>query len=289
MLGKSQIVLVSSLLLLVTLPVIRADLMCYVCDDCAQLPKDAPLLACNEDFFNSGGSTEASTDTTTTTTEPTTVATEESTTTVVDTTTTATSAETSTSEAVETTSSEITSETTQSTESTEAPSPTPPTPPTAGPVETTPAEPTPPAEDLSNVALNITRLAPVNPESSTQSLSVESTSASNADSTTSRPGDSTPAVVVASRRRRDAMDAEYTYHCYSVNVAANGSVITNRGCSRVTTFEAVCDQLKMQNNDTELASCDPCSMNACNSSSMLRNSVLATFLLAFVAAALQRN
>ncbi|XP_017097670.2 uncharacterized protein [Drosophila bipectinata] len=289
MLGKSHIILVSSLLVLVTLPVIRADLMCYVCDDCAQLPKDAPLLACNEDFFNSGGSTAASTDTTTTTPEPSTVPVEESTTPVVDTTTTATSAETTTSEAVETTSSEITSETTQSPQTTEAPSPTPPTPPTAGPVETTPAEPTPPAEDLSNVALNITRLAPVNPESSTPALSVESTSVSNAESTTPRSSDSTPALVVASRRRRDAMDAEYTYHCYSVNVAVNNSVITNRGCSRVTTSEGVCDQLKLQNNNTELATCDPCSMNACNSSSMLRNSVLATFLLAFVAAVLQRN
>ncbi|XP_016967621.1 uncharacterized protein LOC108036144 [Drosophila biarmipes] len=269
MLNKSPIVLASSLLLLIALPVIRADLMCYVCDDCAQLPKDAPLLACNEDFFNPGGSTEASTvTTTTTTTEASTTAKEETTAAPVETTTAITSVETepptteSTTTSVETT---VTSDaTTESTQSTEAPIPTPPT---VGPVQTTTGVPTPPAEDLAalSVALNTTRLVPVAAQTTT------------------------PIPSLAIRQRRAVVDTGVTYHCYSVQVSVNGTMTTDRGCSRVTTMEGVCEQLKIQNNNTELANCDPCSMNACNGGSALQNSALASLLLALVAFALQRN
>ncbi|XP_017068621.1 flocculation protein FLO11 [Drosophila eugracilis] len=270
MFNSSPIVLASSLLLLIALPVIRADLMCYVCDDCAQLPKDAPLLACNEDFFNPGGSTEASTVTTTSTTEASTTTTQETTAAPVETTTAITSAETdpptteSTTTTVETTTTEQTTETTQSTQTTETPIPTPPT---AGPVQTTTGVPTPPAEDLAalSVALNTTRLVPVD------------------------AGEETTTPSLAIRQRRAVINTEFTYHCYSVQVTVNGSMTTDRGCSRVSTFEGVCEQLKIQNNSTELANCNPCSMNACNGSSALQNSVLASLLLALVAFALQRN
>ncbi|XP_017052291.1 cell wall protein DAN4 [Drosophila ficusphila] len=271
MFSRSHIVLASCSLLLIALPVIRADLMCYVCDDCAQLPKDAPLLACNEDFFNPGGSTEASTVTTTSTTEAATTTEQETTAAPVETTTAITSTETdpptteSSTTTVETTTTELTTETTQSTQttvSTEAPIPTPPT---AGPVQTTTGVPTPPAEDLAalSVTLNTTRLVAVEPETTTPSLAI--------------------------RQRRSVIDTEYTYHCYSVQVTVNGSMSTDRGCSRVSTFEGVCELLKMQNNNTELANCNPCSMNACNGSSAVQTSLLATLLLAFVAFALQRN
>ncbi|XP_016989257.2 threonine-rich protein [Drosophila rhopaloa] len=273
MFSKSHIVLASSLLLLIALPVIRADLMCYVCDDCAQLPKDAPLLACNEDFFNPGGSTEASTVTTTTTTEASTTTSQETTLAPVETTTPSTSAETdpttteSTSTTVEITTTELTTEATQSTQSTQSTEAPIPTPPTAGPVETTTGVPTPPAEDLAalSVALNTTRLVPVEAETTT------------------------PTSSLAIRQRRSVIDTGFTYHCYSVQVTVNGTMSTDRGCSRVSTMEGVCEQLKIQNNNTELANCNPCSMNACNGSSTLQNSVLATLLLAFVAFALQRN
>lgn len=269
MFPKSHIVLASSLLLLIALPVIRADLMCYVCDNCAQLPKDAPLLACNEDFFNPGGSTEAST---VTTTEASTTTTQETTTTPETTTLIVTSVQTdppateSTTTTVETTTSDPTTESTQSTESTEAPIPTPGT---AGPVETTTGVPTPPAEDLSalSVALNTTRLVPVNKDE----------------------GTTTPTSSLAIRQRRAVIDTDYTYHCYSVQVSVNGTMSTDRGCSRVSTMEGVCEQLKIQNKNTELANCNPCSMNACNGSSSLQSSILATLLLAIVAFALQRN
>ncbi|KAH8269706.1 hypothetical protein KR018_001635, partial [Drosophila ironensis] len=247
-------------------PVIRADLMCYVCDDCAQLPKDARLLACNEDFFNSGGITEASTVTTTTPTEPPTTPEEPTTlitptepmTTSVESTTVTTEAATA-STTVEPTTNEPT---TLSTQSTEPPAPTPPT---AGPVETTSAVPTPPAEDnLFRLTSNSTRLVPVGSES-TEPIPV--------------------------RRRRAAIESGgYTYHCYSVQVAVNATTKrTNRGCSRVTVDQGVCELLKTENNNTELATCDPCSMNACNGSSMLQHSVLASLLVALVAFGLQRN
>ncbi|XP_020799186.1 cell wall protein DAN4 [Drosophila serrata] len=268
MLTNTHRIMASSLLLLlIGLPVIRADLMCYVCDDCEQLPKDAPLLACNEEFFNPGGSTEASTVTTTTTTEASTTAmsTEETTTpemTTISAETSPQTTETTTTTPVETTTPEPTTESSQSTESTQSTEAPAPTPPTAGPVQTTTGVPTPPAEDLFFVAaMNATRLVPV--ESSTPSLAV--------------------------RQRRAVVDTEVTYHCYSVQVDVNGTMSTNRGCSRVSTYEGVCDLLKIQNNNTELANCNPCSMNACNGGNAVRTSILATLLVAFVAFALQRN
>ncbi|XP_017155213.1 cell wall protein DAN4 [Drosophila miranda] len=266
--SKSHIFLASSLLLLLALPAINADLMCYVCDDCANLQKDTPLLACNDDFFNQGGSTEASTVTTTTTTEASTTTTQESTTvestTPMETSSQSTTVETSpaTTEASTTTVVTTTTELiTESTASTEAPAPTPPT---AGPVETTTGWPTPPAEDLLALAArNTTRLVAVETESTTPSMAI--------------------------RQRRSVVDTEYTFHCYSVQAKVNGTLITDRGCSRVGTYEAVCEQLQRQNNGTELSNCDPCSMNACNGSSTLQASLLGSLMLAIVAAALHRN
>ncbi|ALC38913.1 CG7778 [Drosophila busckii] len=252
MLNNNKNMIFSSLCLLLLLtPACLGDLMCYVCDDCPQLTKATPLLACNEDFFNQGGSTEASTVTTTTpmssttdaATEPITDTTQPESTTmpttiVVDT----TEPEASTSEQPATTE--------QSTTSTEAPMPTPPT---AGPVETTTGLPTPPTEEL-------TKLVAVT--------------------------DDAPAI----RQRRALVDTNVTYHCYKTQQEVNGTSLTQRGCSRVTAMQSVCGELQQQNNGTAFASCDPCSMNACNgANSLLRNSLLATMLLAIVSVVLQSN
>ncbi|XP_068146271.1 uncharacterized protein [Drosophila tropicalis] len=261
----TNIILASSLLLcLITLPVSQADLMCYVCDDCATMPKDAPLLACNEDFFNPGGSTEAST-VTTTTPASTTDAVESTTPMETSPTTIASTIEESSTDPASTTTEEVTSTSEQSAESTEAPIPTPNT---AGPVETTTGVPTPPQEDLNAVpasAANTTRLVQIGEESSSN------------------------ATPLAIRQRRALINTDYSYHCYTVQKSINGSTVTDRGCSRVSTYQSVCGLLMEQNNNTQLSNCDPCSMNACNGSSLLQNSMLVTVLLAAIAALVQAN
>lgn len=156
--------------------------MCYVCDDCTKVDKNTPLLACNEAFFNQGGSTEASTVTTTTTTAPTTLATDFETTSSDNPTTSIPES----SIASETTSATVEDTTLGSTENTEAPMPTPAT---VGPPETTTGVPTPPIEDL---ARELTRLSPVD---------------------TSQPE---VAAELPIRQRRAVINTDISYHCYTV-------------------------------------------------------------------------
>nr|XP_014087322.1 cell wall protein DAN4 [Bactrocera oleae] len=80
----------------------------------------------------------------------------------------------------------------------------------------------------------------------------------------------------------------YTYHCFSVQKEVNGSVQMERGCSRVTTMESVCGQLKALNNGTELSKCIPCSNNSCNGSSALGVS-MAALVFTLIAALLSRQ
>lgn len=249
--------------------------MCYVCDDCDKVTKQTPLLACNEDFFNHGGSTEASTVTTTTMTTP------EITETTTTDASTSSSSTTSTplttfsettfdpTSSDDTTTTQFTELTTNGDETTEAPLP--PTPGTAQPPESTTQAPTPPSVDgLQAVSSDL------------------------------------PAI----RQRRSVIDTDVTYHCYSIqktgdyspfslshtlptNVSlspplANNTLSTERGCLRLETQQNACVLLRQQHNETELKVCDPCSMNACNgATSLLKSSLWATLLLGVVAAALQ--
>lgn len=252
--------------------------MCYVCDDCDKVTKQTPLLACNEDFFNQGGSTEASTVTTTTMTTPESTETSETTDASTTSSSTTSSPLTTFSETTldptssdDTTTPQFTELTTNGDETTEAPLP--PTPGTVQPPESTTLAPTPPSVDELQA--------------------------------TSSP---LPAI----RQRRSLIDTGVTYHCYSIQKTgdyspfslsllhskltplpltpslANNTVSTERGCLRVETQQNACDLLKLQHNETELKICDPCSMNACNgATSMLKSSLWATLLLGVVAAALQ--
>ncbi|XP_034490980.1 integumentary mucin A.1 [Drosophila innubila] len=259
---KSHIIFASTFLLLIVTPACFADLMCYVCEDCNQVDSKTPLLACNEGFFNQGGSTEASTVTTTTasttlTTEDTTVSSEMTTTSIPE----SSVASETTSPAVEdtTTPGPSTTEIPESTVSTE---PAMPTPATVGPPETTTGVPTPPNEDMIR---EVTRLSPI---------------------VNSQPE---IAAELPIRQRRSVIDTDVSYHCYSVKKTFNNTVQTERGCSRVPASQSVCKDLELQNNDVQLSNCDPCSMNACNSaSSVVQSTLLGTFLVVLVAALLQR-
>ncbi|XP_064537496.1 uncharacterized protein LOC135427813 [Drosophila montana] len=266
----NNLILFSALIWLLVAPACLADLMCYVCDDCEKVTKETPLLACNADFFNQGGSTEASTVTTTSTTPTTVFTTDEAPTSSTETTVTAenTTTDSTTSDPVTSTvSTDSTSETnTESTESTEAPMPTPAT---VGPPETTTGVPTPPAEDLLR-QVNTTRLLP---------------SSADADSAAV-----TTTTELAIRQRRALIDTSVSYHCYTVQKTVNNTVQTVRGCSRVEPEQSVCQELQIQSNETKLANCDPCSMNACNgATSTFQSTLLATLAFALVAALLQRN
>ncbi|XP_023165419.2 flocculation protein FLO11 [Drosophila hydei] len=238
--------------LLIVAPACLGDLMCYVCNNCAKVDNETPLLACNEDFFNHGGSTEASTVTTTAmtttdelpkTTESTSVTTEASPST--------TSEPESSTNAVETTTEAGTTETTASTEQPM------PTPATVGPLETTTGVPTPPAEDsLSKFDVD----TPV-------SVSV---------------------TDLNIRQRRALIDTGVSYHCYKVQKTVDNVTQLDRGCSRVTAEQSVCQELQLQNAGAELSKCDPCTMNACNAAtSTVHASFLATMLVAITAAVLQ--
>ncbi|KAM8717180.1 hypothetical protein ACLKA7_003963 [Drosophila subpalustris] len=251
---KSHQIFASAFLLLIAAPACFADLMCYVCDDCSKVDKNTPLLACNEGFFNQGGSTEAST--VTTTTAPTTLATDFETTSSESPTTSIPES----SFASETTSATVENTPTENTESTEAPIPTPAT---VGPPETTTGVPTPPNEDL---ARELTRLTPVD---------------------ISQPE---VAAELPIRQRRAVINTDISYHCYTVQKTVNNTVQTERGCSRVPASQSVCKDLELQNNEVQLSNCDPCSMNACNSAtSVMQSTMLGTFLVILVAALLQRN
>lgn len=159
-----------------------ADLMCYVCDDCDKVTKQTPLLACNEDFFNQGGSTEASTVTTTTMTTPESTETSETTDASTTSSSTTSSPLTTFSETTldptssdDTTTPQFTELTTNGDETTEAPQP--PTPGTVQPPESTTLAPTPPSVD-----------------------ELQATSS----------------TLPAIRQRRSLIDTGVTYHCYSI-------------------------------------------------------------------------
>ncbi|XP_067624604.1 uncharacterized protein [Eurosta solidaginis] len=81
---------------------------------------------------------------------------------------------------------------------------------------------------------------------------------------------------------------DYSYHCYSVQKSVNGSMSIERGCSRVSTMQSVCGQLKAMNMGVQISKCVPCSNSECNGSSALGVS-LAAFLFALIAAALGRH
>ncbi|KAH8377444.1 hypothetical protein KR093_005457 [Drosophila rubida] len=242
-----------------------ADLMCYVCKNCNTVDKNTPLLACNDDFFNHGGSTQASTVTTTMTTPLTTTEVPATTTSDIRTTESETSPPTQprTTPEETTTTEQLTTEVTtdQSTMSTEAPMPTPPT---VGPPETTTVMPTPPTED---VVLGVTKLLAVNdsPRELAQFAS-----------------------ELQIRQRRAVIDTSVSFHCYTVKKTVNNTAQTERGCSRVLASQSVCGDLKQQSAPLELSYCDPCSMNACNAAtSMLQTTLFSTLLIVLVAILLQ--
>ncbi|EDW64807.1 salivary glue protein Sgs-3 [Drosophila virilis] len=265
----NNLILFSALIWLLVAPACLADLMCYVCDDCEKVTKETPLLACNADFFNQGGSTEASTVTTTstTTTITTTVfTTDEAPTSSSEYTPAETTTPDSTTSDLVTSTIATDSTSEMSTESTEAPMPTPAT---VGPPETTTGMPTPPAEDLLR-QMNTTRLLPSSADANSAAV--------------------TTTTELAIRQRRALIDTSVSYHCYTVQKTVNNTMQTVRGCSRVEPEQSVCQELQVQSNETKLAKCDPCSMNACNgATSTFQSTLLATLLFALVAALLQRN
>ncbi|KAH8263151.1 hypothetical protein KR044_005264 [Drosophila immigrans] len=254
-------------MIILFVPACFADLMCYVCEDCKTVDKSTPLLACNEEFFNQGASSEASTVTTTMSTTLST--TEEPNTTsdmpTTETTTNMPSEATSPTTVMDTTTSEqVTTEATteQSTQSTEAPMPTPAT---VGPPETTTGVPTPPNEDLLR---EVTKLLAVNEPSGLAEFTSE----------------------LPIRQRRAVIDTSVSFHCYTVMKTVNDTEQTDRGCSRVLASEGVCPELKLQSAPVELSYCDPCSMNACNTAaSTMHAALLSTLLIALVAAVLQHK
>lgn len=83
-------------------------------------------------------------------------------------------------------------------------------------------------------------------------------------------------------------NSNYSYHCYSVQKKVNGTAQVERGCSRVTTPESVCNELKVLNNGTELSKCVPCTNSRCNGSSALGVS-MAALLFTLIAAVLSRQ
>ncbi|XP_062123216.1 mucin-5AC [Drosophila sulfurigaster albostrigata] len=258
---KSHLIVASALLLLFAAPACFADLMCYVCDNCQTVDKNTPLLACNEDFFNQGGSTEASTVTTTMSTMTTT----DEPTTIMPTTETPTTMPSDSTTVMDTTTTEQpTTDTTaaQTTEKTDAPMPTPAT---VGPPETTTSVPTPPNEDLLR---EVTKLVAVN----------------------GSPSGLADFTELPIRQRRALIDTNVSFHCYTVKKTVNNTAQTERGCSRVLASQSVCTDLREQSAPLEISYCDPCSMNACNSAtSMMHTTMLSTFLIVLVAVVLQRK
>ncbi|XP_017856675.1 PREDICTED: flocculation protein FLO11-like [Drosophila arizonae] len=239
--------------LLLVAPACLGDLMCYVCDNCENVDKNTPLLACNEEFFNHQGSTEAST---VTTTEMETSKDTQSTATESESTPASTSdLETSTT-AVETTTEPGTTETTASTD---MPIPTPAT---VGPPETTTGVPTPPEET------GMHRLE----------ISTQFSDATDLENSTD----------LYIRQRRALIDTDISYHCYKVEKTVNNVKQVDRGCSRVKPEQSVCQELQLQNVGVQLSHCDPCTMNACNAAtSTVHASILATVAVALTAVVLQ--
>ncbi|TDG47852.1 hypothetical protein AWZ03_005806 [Drosophila navojoa] len=235
--------------LLLIAPACLGDLMCYVCNNCEKVDKNTPLLACNEDFFNQHGSTEAST-VTTSSSIPTDSETSELTPTT-----------TSNPETIITTLEPESTEpgTIDTTVSTDLPIPTPAT---VGPPETTTGVPTPPAETgLDRLEISSKFAVSTEPENSTD---------------------------LYIRQRRAVIDTGISYHCYKVEKTLNNVRQLDRGCSRVKTDQSVCKELENQNVGAVLSRCDPCTMNACNAAtSTVHASILATVAVAITAVVLQ--
>ncbi|KAI8118649.1 hypothetical protein CVS40_9776 [Lucilia cuprina] len=277
----------------------HGQLMCYVCENCAQVTVETPQLECNEDYFNTGGSTDSSVQTTTeipktspgitedsdlTTKEettPTTVTTEEPTTITTTETTTEKVTETTTEISTESTSEEIVETTHGSTTSTVA---QPPTPPTVGPPMTTTGIPTPPnpgtVKPLDDVeSLNNHSLAH---EQNVDKDEVESVEVEHATTKTYKSS-----AEFRVRQLRSVSDV--TYHCYKIHATTvNGTMVVNRGCSRVQTMESVCGQWEAQHPNEQVNKCYPCSRTKCNGSSALNVSITA-LIVAVVAVFIHRK
>ncbi|XP_075152561.1 uncharacterized protein LOC142226428 [Haematobia irritans] len=305
----------SLLVILSIFQVSHGQLMCYVCENCPD-PRMAemPIETCDESFFDSTTTTTTSTTMTTTTKSTTTTMsssstttpmTTESTSTTVTTTESPSSTEsstetdtTTTTEMITTTEEDSTTESTEdttitteedSTSTTEtAPTPTP-TPTLSTEASTTtvsttsttvedlpPSPPTPPTISTSSVPTPPTPGA-ANPIDDLTNETVKERSTSKNYVTSSE-----------FRVRQMRAVSEYTYHCYKVLANINGTMITNRGCSRVKTMESVCGLWKEQHPEEELNKCYPCSNTKCNGSATLNVSISA-ILMVLIAGLLQRH
>ncbi|XP_036347553.1 uncharacterized protein PB18E9.04c-like [Rhagoletis pomonella] len=231
--------------------------MCYVCEDCSKVTKETPLEACDATYFEKLSTTEEPTadPTTTTTTTSTETSTESSTTT-----------EPSTTTSVETTTAGST------TEAIPAPS-------TVGPAPTTTTVPTPPI-----VGSAVAEPEEVDADNATTITTTEN--ALNATTITENALNAT--TTTGAPQALPYVADDYSYHCFSVQKMVNGTASLDRGCSRVTTMESVCGQLRALNNGTQLSKCIPCSNSNCNGSSALGVSV-AAFMFTLVAALLSRQ
>ncbi|XP_011180287.2 probable serine/threonine-protein kinase DDB_G0275165 [Zeugodacus cucurbitae] len=224
-------------------------LMCYVCENCAKITKQTPLEACDAEFFDKNSTTQDLTTTTTAAAETSTNTAESTTTTIITTTTIATPTTTTVGNTEVPTTEGTTTEAI-------------PTAPTVGPPVTVPTPP--------NVGTVADLL--VVPEVTISSNDTESTST----------------VSYEAPKAMQLVGDNYTYHCYSVQKKVNGTAQVERGCSRVTTTESVCNELKVLNNGTELSKCVPCTNSRCNGSSALGVS-MAALLFTLIAAVLSRQ
>ncbi|XP_061386180.1 integumentary mucin C.1-like [Musca vetustissima] len=215
------------------------------------------------------------TPTTTTTTEPSTTSTTTEITTTEEPTTTTTT--TSTTTTTTTTTTEPPTTTTTVTTTTEEPTPTeakPPTPTTYFPATSVP---TPPNTGT------IRPIVDVQNSSNTQN-----DTGAAADSLQEKLTNKNYVTSAAFRHRQLRNVNEYTYHCYKVLADVNGTMVTNRGCSRVKTMESVCGQYREEHPKQQLNKCYPCSNSRCNGSTALSVSISA-LILALIAVLLQRQ
>lgn len=280
------VVILSTLFLLtLTKAQTQMQLQCYVCEDCPEITDSIPKLECNEDYFNTGGTTMSSVMTTTPSEPPATTPVATTTTEAETTTTTSTSTKTESTTMEDTTTTEQEETTTDTT--TLAPTtlaPTPPTPATAGPVIT---QPTPPNVGTTAAVINLVSLVNKTEGSLNRTdadYKVEGTVAVVSETTTPAANvkEYTNSTQFRVRQQRAITNTDVTYHCFTIQKNVNGSMTTDRGCSRVTTEQAVCNQLQDMNNHT-ISKCTPCSLSLCNGSGVLSAS-MATLLVACIAA-----
>ncbi|TMW48047.1 hypothetical protein DOY81_006868 [Sarcophaga bullata] len=268
--------------------------MCYVCENCAKVTAETPQFECNEEFFNTGGTTASSVQTTTTTELPKTtdpMTTEDASTTTTDSTTVSstTTQESSTTEMTTETSTEIHTETTMETtnetstteKTTESTTPTtastepqPPTPPTVGPPMTTTALPTPPNPDTIPTIDDVEKL---NNQTEAHEQHVNKDDVDEIDMEKATTKAYKPSAEFRVRQQRSVSDV--TYHCYKIQATTtNGTMVINRGCSRVQTMESVCGQWEVQHPNEHINKCYPCTRSKCNGSSALSVSITALFV-----------